>query len=151
MIQAHARSPFSCSDTTVQAKIGYFGSEFIGGSRRALHEKNIFRSDVFVDSAPTRISSAALECILARESVPLDIPFVQHHELVDPIQTGKDLKEAFPELDDILGCRGRGCVGEELAQIPAVGMLEYESVRAELLQRSVELDYVGRRVGAEPQ
>lgn len=70
---------------------------------------------------------------------------------MDPLQTCKDLEEAPPEQGDIVDCRGWGCVGEKLAQIPAVGMLQYQRERTMLLERSVELDDVGRWAGAEPQ
>ncbi len=82
--------------------------------------------------------------------LPLEVLFLVMHLLMDPLQTGEDLEEAPPKHHDILDCLGRGYSFEELAQVPAVCILQNQGVRAMLLQRSVKLDDVGRWARAKP-
>jgi hypothetical protein len=89
--------------------------------------------------------------MLKRGQLPLEFDFVIQHELVDLLQTGEDLKETRPEPDDVLDSRGWGVGVEKMAQIPAVCILQYQSVRTMLLERSVEIDYVKRWAGVKPQ
>lgn len=95
--------------------------------------------------------SFAVEVFWKGGHLPLDeLVFAIQHEFMNPVQAGEDLKEALPKHDDILDCRGWGALGKEVAQIPAVGIFQYQRVRAKLPERSVELDYVRRWVESEP-
>ena len=52
MVKSHwpAGSRLDCPDAAVETKIGYFWRKVIGRARRSFHEKDVFRSNVFVDA-----------------------------------------------------------------------------------------------------